>query len=73
MFRPYIAPSINSKNANNLKAYIAIWNQEYSSLQTFNTPLYTLPTTTITDKYITPYLEVSINARRCNSILININ
>ena len=53
-----IAFSINSKDINDLKAYLVIYIQQ-NSLQIFNIPFFTLPNTTITEKYITLYLEVS--------------
>jgi hypothetical protein len=69
MSTPQIAPGIDSKDADDLKAHLAIWSQGYSS-QTFDTPFFTLPATTTTDKYITPYLEVSAKCQnRCNALL----
>ena len=62
--RPQIASSINSKDVDNLTAYIAIQNQENSSLRISNTPFYIIPAVTTTDKYINLYLEVNTNARR---------
>ena len=64
MSRPQIASSIDSKDIDNLTAYIATQNQENSSLRISNTPFCIIPTVTITDKYINLYLEVSTNARR---------
>ena len=58
MSTPQIAFSINSKDIDNLKAYLAIYIQR-DSLQTFNISFFTLPNTTIIEKYITLYLEVS--------------
>jgi len=64
MSRPQIASSIDSKDIDNLTAYIAIQNQENSSLRISNIPFRIIPAVTITDKYINLYLEVSTNARR---------
>ena len=58
MSTPQITSGINSKNADDLKAYL-VTCIKWDSLQTFNTPFFTLPNTTTTEKYITPYLEVS--------------
>ena len=62
--RLQIASSINSKDIDNLIAYIATQNQENSSLRISDIPFRIIPTVTITDKYINLYLEVSTNTRR---------
>ena len=58
MSTPQIVSNINSKNADNLKAYLTTYIQQ-DFLQTFNTLFFTLPNTTTIEKYITPYLKVS--------------
>jgi len=64
MSRPQIASGIDSKDADDLTAYIATQNQENSSSRISDTPFRIIPAVTTTDKYINPYLEVSTNARR---------
>ncbi|OCL04945.1 hypothetical protein AOQ84DRAFT_380077 [Glonium stellatum] len=57
MSRPQIASGIDSKDADDLTAYIATQNQENSSSRISDTPFRIIPAVTTTDKYINPYLE----------------